>query len=126
MNIIITDDQTNSAVIGAGRLPRGAGLQVQSAFQIQGWIETNNIFLGGPGGAAVATQPFAIGSGDCLFDTGSLFCFAGPQNSNADNVLMVLWGFQLHPASGNKGTGQLNSPPSAGALDGGSIGWQVV
>jgi hypothetical protein len=118
MVITITDDLKASTNIGAGRLP-------QDAFQIQGWIEQNHIFFGNAG-LSIATSPFAVGGGDCLFDTGSLFCFAGPQNSDSDNVLMVLWGFQLHPASGDQGEGQLNSPPSNGALTGGSISWQIA
>jgi len=84
MVITITDDLKASTKIGAGRLP-------QNAFQIQGWIEQNFIFFGNAG-LTIVTPPFAIGGGDCLFDTGSLFCFAGPQNSDSDNVLMVLWG----------------------------------
>jgi hypothetical protein len=119
--IQITDDLKAQTNISAGRI-RGA--PVQNAFQIQGWLEVNGIFFGNAG-LSIMIPPFGVGGGDCLFDTGSLFIFVGPQNSDADNVLMVLWGFQLHPASGDQGDGQLNVPPSNGALDGGSISWQI-
>jgi hypothetical protein len=122
MVIQITDDLKAQANVSAGsRIP---GVQVQNAFQIQGWLEVNGIFFGNAG-LSIMIPPFGVGGGDCLFDTGSLFIFAGPQNSDADNVLMVLWGFQLHPTSGDQGDGQLNVPPSNGALDGGSISWQI-
>jgi hypothetical protein len=122
MVIQVTDDLKAQANVSAGsRIP---GVQVQNAFQIQGWLEVNGIFFGNAG-LSIMIPPFAVGGGDCLFDTGSLFIFAGPQNSDADNVLMVLWGFHLHPASGDQGDGQLNVPPSNGALDGGSISWQI-
>jgi hypothetical protein len=122
MVIQITDDLKAQANVSAGsRIP---GVQVKNAFQIQGWLEVNGIFFGNAG-LSIMIPPFGVGGGDCLFDTGSLFIFAGPQNSDADNVLLVLWGFQLHPASGDQGDGQLNVPPSNGALDGGSISWQI-
>jgi hypothetical protein len=120
--IQITDDLKAQTNISAGSRIRGA--PVQNAFQIQGWLEVNGIFFRNAG-LSIMIPPFGVGGGDCLFDTGSLFIFAGPQNSDADNVLMVLWGFQLHPASGDQGDGQLNVPPSNGALDGGSISWQI-
>ena len=122
MVIQITDDLKAQTNISAGSRIRGA--PVQNAFQIQGWLEVNGIFFGNAG-LSIMIPPFGVGGGDCLFDTGSLFIFAGPQNSDADNVLMVLWGFQLHPASGDQGDGQLDVPPSNGALNGGSIGWQI-
>jgi hypothetical protein len=126
MTIAITDDQNVSTNIGAGALPRGAIIPIQNAFQIQGWVEVNQVQIGGARGSTVAAAPFGSGGGDCLFDTGSLFCFDGPQNSDQNNVLMVLWAFQLHPASGDQGNGLLNSPPSSGVLDGGSISWTIV
>jgi hypothetical protein len=121
MVITITDDLIASTTIAAGSRP---SRPVLNAFQIQGWFENNSIFFGNAG-LTIVTPPFGIGGGDCLFDTGSLFIFAGPQNADADNVLMVLWGFQLHPASGDQGDGQLNVPPANGALSGGSISWQI-
>jgi hypothetical protein len=88
MVIQITDDLKAQANVSAGsRIP---GVQVQNAFQIQGWLEVNGIFFGNAG-LSIMIPPFGVGGGDCLFDTGSLFIFAGPQNSDADNVLMVLW-----------------------------------
>ena len=72
------------------------------------------------------SQPFDIGDGDCLFDTGSLFGFAGSQSAGSDNVLFVLWRFPLHPKSGARGDGPLNDPPSHGALTGGDISWEIL
>lgn len=122
MNIIVTDSNGIFTVIGAGSRPP---VQNPTAVQIQGWSETNQVFLGNPN-APLASAPFSVGGGDCLFDTGSLFCFAGPENSDADNVLMVFWAFPLAPNSGDSGQGQLNSPPAAGALNAGFISWEVV
>ncbi len=123
MNIQIFDNQNVSSVIGTGALPRGSQITIKSAFQIQGWVEGSVVFLGG---SAVVADPFGVSGGDCLFDTGSLFCFAGAQNADADNVMMVLWQFQMHPQSGDSGSGQLNTPPAGGALSGGNISWEIV
>jgi hypothetical protein len=122
-NIIVTDSNGVFTVIGSGS--RVSGLQNPTAVQIQGWVETNQVFLANPN-APMAAAPFAVGSGDCLYDTSALFCFAGPQNSDADNVLMVFWVFPLNPNSGDTGQGQLNAPPSSGAMTGGLVTWEVV
>src|SRR3977135_511320 len=54
--------------------------------------------------------PFGIQvrSGECLFDSGSLFIFDGPMNSDADNVVVVLWSFPSNPDDADTGDGVLN------------------
>ncbi len=122
-NITVTDSHGVFTVIGSGS--RVSGMQNPTALQIQGWLETNQVFVGSPN-APLSSDPFGVTSGDCLFDTGSLFCFAGAENSDADNVLMVFWAFPLNPNSGDSGQGQLNSPPATGILSGGFIAWEIV
>jgi len=123
VNIQVTDGQGLFTVIGSGARPSGVILN-PTAVQIQGWVETNNVFL--PNGSVLQNSaPFNVGGGDCLFDTGSLFCFAGAQNSDSDNVLMVFWAFPLNPNSGDSGQGRLNAPPGSGALTDGFISWEV-
>jgi hypothetical protein len=65
------------------------------------------------------------GGGDCLFNTGSLFCFNGPADAGQDNVLMVLWNFPVKPQEDDSETGYLNSPPEAGLIAGGPITWLI-
>ena len=91
--------------------------------KIDGWTEQNLVIRGG---SSFNEQPFAIGGGDCLFDTGSLFCFAGAEDTGSDNVLMVLWGFPSALQEDISGNGQLNSPPSAGSLVNEPITWQIT
>lgn len=80
---------------------------------------------------AFKVQPFAFAfgakvvDGSCLFDTGSLFVFAGPMNADADNVVVVLWGFPSNPDDGDTGDGQLFKPPAAGPLEAGAITWEL-
>jgi hypothetical protein len=122
MNILITDQSSFSTVIGCGSRPPGP---INSAIQINGWTTKNQVF--GPGrGSTQAVPPFSRTGGDCLYDTQSLFCFEGPMNAQTDNVLMVLWGFNLSPQAGHKGEGRLNNPSSAGNLAEGSISWEVL
>jgi hypothetical protein len=127
INIIIADANNVSTVIGVGA--RGMA-PINAASQINGWTAPARIFNGPPDQvpAVEGQPPFGLGGGDCLFDTGSLFCFAGAQNSNSDNVLMVLWGFPDPPQGSivSSGSGQLNAPPSTGALAGGAISWTIV
>jgi hypothetical protein len=123
MNIQITDSSLSSTVIGVGALPRHQSIPIISASQINGWIEVAQVFVGG---MTFALLPFGIGSGDCLFDTASLFGFDGNRSAGSDNVLFVLWKFPSHPKSGASGVGRLNGPPSKGGLTGGSISWQIV
>ena len=119
-NISITDSKGLMTVIGSGRRPPAP---ITAAGQIVGWTEQSLVFWGS---STFNQAPFAAGGGDCLFDTGSLFCFAGPMSSDADNVLMVLWGFPPSVDVNTVGNGQLNSPPSAGLLVDGPIQWEIV
>ncbi len=120
VNIQIVDSKNASTVIGSGS---GRHVPIIAAGQIDGWIEQSLVIRGG---SSFNAQPFAVGGGDCLFDTGSLLCFAGAQDADSDNVLMVLWGFTSAPQGDISGNGQLNSPPSAGSLVDGPITWQIT
>jgi hypothetical protein len=121
MNIQIIDSTNTGTVIGAGANARG--MKIVSANQIVGWVASSQVQQGG---GSIVTPPFGSSGGDCLFDTGSLFCFDGTQNSDSDNVLMVLWRFPVHPKSGTTGGGQLNAPPASGMIAGGDIRWRIV
>lgn len=120
VNIQITDGKNALTIIGSGSRPPHP---MVAAGQIDGWTEQNLVIRGG---SSFNEQPFAIGGGDCLFDTGSLFCFAGAEDTGSDNVLMVLWGFPSALQEDISGNGQLNSPPSAGSLVDGPITWQIT
>jgi hypothetical protein len=131
LNITITDSQGLATMIGSGN--QSVSLDAPTAAQINGWNEVPQVWiLPAPfvnnGSTPIAQAPFSVGGGDCLFDTGSLFCFAGAQDAASDNVLMVLWGFPVKPIpnSGQSGQGQLNAPPAAGMLTGGSISWTLL
>ena len=119
-NIQITDGKNVSTVIGSGSRP---SKPIIAAGQIVGWTEQSLVIRGG---SFFKEMPFSVGGGDCLFNTGSLFCFAGARNDDSDNVLMVLWGFPAAPDEDDSGDGQLNSPPSAGSLVDGPISWQIT
>jgi hypothetical protein len=133
-NIIITDSQGFSVLIGAGMKNHTPTV---NAFSLQGWKETPNVFRAlqeltrsGPNpvnyitDGGFAADAFGIPGGDCMFDTGSLFFFNGPIADTGDNVLMVLWQFRLNPKAGDHGSGQLNAPPANGVLAGGEIDWE--
>jgi hypothetical protein len=118
VNIQITDHRNDSTVIGSGSRPPSP---IIAASQIDGWSEQRLVIRGG---SSFTERPFAVGGGDCLFNTDSLFCFAGARN--VDSVLMILWGFPGAPQENRSGDGWLNSPPSAGSLAGGPISWQIT
>jgi hypothetical protein len=120
VNIQIADAKNASTVFGCGSRPPAP---IIAAGQIGGWSEQSLVIRGG---SSFNEQPFGVGGGDCLFDTGSLFCFAGAQAADSDNVLMVLWGFPSAPQEDISGNGRLNSPPSAGSLVDGPIAWQIT
>jgi hypothetical protein len=84
MNIQITDHRNDSTVIGSGSRPPS---RIIAASQIDGWSEQRLVTRGG---TDFTERPFAVGGGDCLFNTDSLFCFAGARNVDSDNTLMVL------------------------------------
>lgn len=120
VNIQITDGKNASTIIGSGSRPPHP---IVAAGQIDGWVQQNFV---NRGGSSFNELPFAVAGGDCVFDTGSLFCFAGAEDTDSDNVLMVFWGFPTAPQAGIAGNGQLNSPPSAGSLVDGPIIWQIT
>ncbi len=102
MNILITDSNAQSVAIGVGRKSQKS--PIMRAAQITGWKE-----------ARLQPTPFGFPrGGDALFDTASLFCFAGAKNAILSNVVMVLWGFLAIPQTGDIGTGVLNAPPATG------------
>jgi hypothetical protein len=140
MNILISDSRGLSTVVGCGALPRGSQAPILNASQIAGWAAGSgavflqlDVLTRGSNPAAVqrSERPghsFGIPGGDCLYDTGSLFFFAGPRTPQSNNVLMVLWNFPAHPNSRNiviNRSGRLNVPPSAGVLAGGDIKWEI-
>lgn len=121
INIQITDGKNASTIIGSGSRPPHP---IVAAGQIDGWVRQNFV---NRGGSSFNELPFAVAGGDCLFDTGSLFCFAGAEDPDTqDNVLMVLWGFPANPQEDISGNGHLNSPPSAGSLVDGPITWLIT
>jgi len=84
------------------------------------------------GSTSTQDWPFIDGGagGDCLFNSGSLFCFNAAMKAGQNNVLVVLWNFPVKPheedGSGNgSGNGYLNSPPAAGLIAGGPISWLI-
>ncbi len=109
-----------ATVIGSGARPPAP---IVAAGQIQGWTEQQLVISGN---TQIKDSPFAAGGGECLYDTGSLFCFAGAQAPDASNVLMVLWNFQTAPSAGDTGDGWLNAPPAAGVLANGPISWEIA
>lgn len=120
INIQITDGKNASTIIGSGSRPPHP---IVAAGQIDGWVQQNFV---NRGGSSFNELPFAVAGGDCLFDTGSLFCFAGAEDTDSDNVLMVLWGFPANPQEDISGSGRLNSLPSAGSLVDGTITWLIT
>jgi hypothetical protein len=121
VNIQITDGKNASTIIGSGS---SRHIPIAASGQIDGWKEQGLVLRGG---SSFTQQPFAVGGGDRLFDTGSLFCFAGTEDPDTqDNVVMVLWGFPTNPQEDASGNGQLNAPPSAGSLADGLITWLIT
>jgi len=142
MNILITDSNGLSTIIGVGRLPRSSGSPpLTAASQINGWRTPNKVLrvlrrLTRGTGSTVADSSerpghaFSVREGGCLFNTGSLFCFAGPRNASGTNVLMVLWQF---PASltGRRSiilrrVGRLLVTSAASTLAAGDITWDII
>jgi hypothetical protein len=121
MNIVITDGKKDSTVIGAG--PKDHGTKPTTAEQIDGWKATDHVRK--PDGTGSRDSPFGVGGGECQFDRAApntLFCFAGAKTGQ---VLLALRDFPLYPAAGATGSGDLNAPPSRGALAKGAITWKV-
>jgi len=133
MGLMITiSDGTSQTDILCGRKPRTMAWP-KGTFVAAGLIDfwdDQKLVLSG----STSTQDWPFidggGGGDCLFNTGSLFCFNGAADTGQDNVLMVLWNFPVKPqeedGSGNgSGNGYLDSPPAAGLIAGGPISWVI-
>jgi hypothetical protein len=140
VTIMITDRKGESAFLVTGALPRGAAVKPKNAVELGGWIARQQVFrallsltptldehdIWISSKAMNAVQPFGVDSGDCLYNTGSLFCYSGARTSGSSNVLMVLWGFPLKLQARKRGDGRLNSGPAAGGLAAGDIKWDIV
>jgi hypothetical protein len=139
MGLLITiSDGTSQTDIRSGIKPRTKIWPMGSivtAGVINFWDDSQLVLTGSSATGFTSTQdwPFTDGGGggDCLFNTGSLFCFNGAMNAPPDNVLMVLWNFPVKPqaedGSGNgSGDGYLNSPPATGLIAGGPITWEIT
>src|ERR1700730_5451184 len=129
MGLLITiSDGTSQTDILCGRKPRtkvGPTGSTVAAGLMDFWDDQKLVLSGSSqtGFTSIQDWPFIDGGGggDCLFNTGSLFCFNGATAAGQDNVFMVLWNFPVKPqeedGSGNgSGNGYLNSPPSAGLI----------
>jgi hypothetical protein len=127
--ITITDGGNFQTDMLVGIKPRTSIKKVIAAGQLQFWDESQLVLSGTSttGFTSFNSWPFTSGGtgGDCLFNTGSLFCFAGPVNADFDNVLMVLWNFPVKPQTDDEGDGQLNAPPADGLLADGPISWNI-
>lgn len=131
--VIVISDGTSWTEIGCGIKPQTAIKRVVAAGQIQYWDQSQ--FVGSPNTGSTPDWPFIDGGGggDCRFDTGSLFCFAGVANNPGfDNVLMVLWNFPVKPVEdpdpdNPQQQGYLNSQylTSQNALAAGPIFWAI-
>jgi hypothetical protein len=71
----------------------------------------------------LASDPLAVRSGDCAYDTGSLFLYNGAKSSAV--VQMLFWGFKLHPSDDDYGEGRLMEP-SDGRMVAGNLAWGIV
>jgi hypothetical protein len=126
--MITISDGTSQTDILCGRKPRTKVWprgSIVAAGLIDFWDDQKLVLSG-----STSTQDWPFinggGGGDCLFNTGSLFCFAGAANNPGfDNVLMVLWNFPVKPQKDDSGNGYLNSPPAAGLIAGGPISWVI-
>jgi hypothetical protein len=116
-----------------------ANTTVRSSMQIQAWKSPGATFrflevltrldervpLFDTGlGATFSKQdvaPMSSRQGNCLYDTGSLFCFDGQPSGN--NVALVLWQFAVQPKPGDSGNGQLML---GGAMSVGDIYWEII
>ena len=135
MGLLITISAgTSQTDILSGRKPRTKvrpSNHLIVAGQIDFWDDQKLVLSGSPGTpnfTSILGWPFTQGAangGDCLFDTGSLFCFAGRPNRSFDDVMMVLRNFPLKAQEDDTGVGQLNSPPTSGLLAGGPISWVI-
>jgi hypothetical protein len=130
--IIVISDGISWTEIGCGIKPRGSIRRVIAAGQIQYWDQSQ--FVASPNTGSTPDWPFINGGGggDCRFDTGSLFCFAGAPNRFFDNVLMVLWNFPVKPVEdvdpdNPQQQGYLTSQylTSQNGLAGGPIFWAI-
>jgi hypothetical protein len=146
--IILVSDRSVGTLLKVGLL-RGqttasggwiiADTTVQSSLQIQAWKspgatfqflekltrlnETVPLFDTGFG-ATFSKQdvaPMSSRQGNCVYDTGSLFCFDGPQSGNS--VALVLWQFAVQPKPGDSGNGRLML---GGAMTVGDIYWEII
>lgn len=95
--VVVISDGTSWTEIGCGIKPQTAIKRVVAAGQIQYWDQSQ--FVASPNTGSTPDWPFIDGGGggDCLFNTGSLFCFNGAVDAGQDNALMVLWNFPVKP-----------------------------
>ena len=133
MGLMITiSDGTSQTDILCGKKPRTKVWpkgSIVAAGVIDFWDDQELVLSGSSqtGFTSIQDWPFIDGGGggDCLFNTGSLFCFNGPADAGQDNVLMVLWSFPVKPQEDDSGNGYLNSPPADGLIAGGPITWLI-
>src|SRR5262245_14383160 len=86
----------------------GPGITLTNAVHVRSWRPSRQVFpkplrsltrgddqpdIWVSWSSAEDKAPFGAGLGECLYDSGSLFFFAGTRL--AGNVMMVLWGFPM-------------------------------
>jgi hypothetical protein len=105
---------------------------VVAAGQIQYWDQSR--FVASPNTGSTPDWPFIAGGGggDCLLDSGTVFCFAGAANPGSDNVLIAQWNFPVKPVpdpdpDNPQQQGYLNSQylTSQNGLAAGPIFWAI-
>jgi hypothetical protein len=131
MGITISDG-TSQTDIDCGKKPRTTVWpkgSVVAAGVLDFWDDQKLVLTGSTATGFTSTLDWPFidggGGGDCMYNTGSLFCFNGAINTGQDNVLMVLWNFPVKPQQDDSGSGWLNSPPAAGLIAGGPITWLI-
>jgi len=141
VTIIVTDSKGNSTFLTAGHLPQGSGVKPTKAVHLTGWIASAQVFRAllrltrsaeekdiwiSPRDTD-SIQPFGIDRGECVYNTGSLFCYSGSRGgSGKGDVLLVLWGFPATLQARKRGDGRLNAGPSPGGLTAGDLMWDIV
>jgi hypothetical protein len=137
---MITDSKGMSAFLITGAAPRGSAVKPVNTAQLGAWIAQKQVFHAllrltrNPDERDIwvswkhvrTIQPFGIDEGECLYDTKSLFSYAGKRGKDSGNVLMVLWSFPEKLQARKRGHGRLNPGPAAGGLVDGDITWDIV
>ncbi len=139
ITILVSDSSDLSTLIGVGALPRGSGIVVTRADQIQGWVSQREVFpvvkrynksSSGPDVALSRKDikplaPFALTTGDCQFAKGGqLNLFCGPARSDGANLMMYLSNFPSMIQARISGFGRLLR--GGGQLRPGSVWWEIV